>query len=217
MVASGAFTKRDRLELIEGNLVEKMTQNPPHSVTVGSCDDTIRSCCRPAGTPARRSPSASPSVTACPAGHFGDARQACGLAPPPSGPADVALVVEVADSSVEDDRAMAVTYGGGNVPVYWPVNIRDRQIEVYTGPSGPSEPVGYRHCEVLFPGDVVTLMLEGREVARIPVADLLPQANERPTRSITPLPGAATRLPVPRKGCKAMGRRRACEPNWGLS
>ena len=26
MVASGAFTKRDRLELIEGNLVEKMTQ-----------------------------------------------------------------------------------------------------------------------------------------------------------------------------------------------
>ena len=93
------------------------------------------------------------------------------------GPADVALVVEVADSSVEDDRAMAVTYGGGNVPVYWLVNIRDRQIEVYTGPSGPSEPVGYRHCEVLFPGDVVTLMLEGREVARIPVADLLPSEN----------------------------------------
>ena len=35
MVASGAFTKRDRFHLINGYLVEKMTQYPPHAST---CD-----------------------------------------------------------------------------------------------------------------------------------------------------------------------------------
>lgn len=47
MIASGAFSKRDRLELIEGNLVEKLTQNPPHSVIVGLCDDLIRAALPP--------------------------------------------------------------------------------------------------------------------------------------------------------------------------
>ena len=35
MVASGAFTKRDRFHLINGYLVEKMTQYPPHA---SACD-----------------------------------------------------------------------------------------------------------------------------------------------------------------------------------
>jgi Uma2 family endonuclease len=92
------------------------------------------------------------------------------------GPEDVAMVVEVADSTLEDDRAMVQTYGSG-VPVYWLVNVRDGQIEAYTGPSGSSEPIGYRQCDFRHPGETATLMLECREVARIPVADLLPQAT----------------------------------------
>ena len=41
MVGEGIFPKRDRIELIEGQLVEKMTKNPPHSVTVGLCLDVL--------------------------------------------------------------------------------------------------------------------------------------------------------------------------------
>jgi hypothetical protein len=74
------------------------------------------------------------------------------------GPAEVGLVVEVADSSVEDDRAMAITYGGGGIPVYWLVNVRDGQIEVYTEPSGLSPPVGYRRCAVFHPGHDVPVV-----------------------------------------------------------
>jgi len=73
---------------------------------------------------------------------------------------------------------MAMTYGGGGIPVYWLVNLRDRQLEVYTEPSGASPPIGYRHCAVLHPGDDVPVVLDGREVARIAVADLLPRADE---------------------------------------
>ena len=36
MVASGAFTKRDRFHLINGYLVEKMTQYPPHASSLRS-------------------------------------------------------------------------------------------------------------------------------------------------------------------------------------
>ena len=41
MVASGAFTRADRFELIEGILVEKMTKIPPHSVVTGLCLDAL--------------------------------------------------------------------------------------------------------------------------------------------------------------------------------
>ena len=164
---------------IEGNLVEKMTQNPPHSVTVGLCDDVIRAA-PPAGWHTRQEkPVRIPSRDSMPEPDVWppEVTRGTGSRGHP-GPADVALVVEVADSTVEDDRAMALTYGGGGVSIYWIVNVRDRQIEVYSGPSGPSEPLGYRHCDVLLPGDVVPLMLEGREVVVFPSADLLPQAKK---------------------------------------
>ena len=74
-------------------------------------------------------------------------------------PADVALVVEVADSSLDQDRSvMSRTYGGGGVPVYWIVNLVDLQVEVYpSDPSGSSEPVGYRHCDVYRVGQEIPL------------------------------------------------------------
>jgi len=37
MVRSGVFTNRDRLELIEGYLVTKMTKYPPHTVSSQLC------------------------------------------------------------------------------------------------------------------------------------------------------------------------------------
>ncbi len=52
------------------------------------------------------------------------------------GPADVGLCVEVADSGPADDRAMAATYGGDGIPVYWIVNVAGRQLEVYANPAG---------------------------------------------------------------------------------
>ena len=54
------------------------------------------------------------------------------------GPEDLALVVEVSDTTVLADRAMAATYIGGGIPLYWLVNVRDRQLEVYTPSTGAS-------------------------------------------------------------------------------
>jgi Uma2 family endonuclease len=179
MIASGVFAKRDRFELIEGSLVEKMTKGTTHSM--GS-EDSWRAihAVLPAGWHVRiEKPVRIPERDSMPEPDVSVARgRTADYRKRHPGPADVALVVEVADSTVDEDRVMGMTYGGGSIPVYWLVNLRDRQLEVYTEPSGPSPPVGYRRCEVLLPGDHVPLLIEGREVARIAVAYLLPPAEE---------------------------------------
>ena len=65
------------------------------------------------------------------------------------------------------DRALAFTYHAAGVPTYWLVNVRDRQLEVYT--TDPSTPV------VIAEDGLAELVLDGRVVARIAVADLLPR------------------------------------------
>ncbi len=90
-------------------------------------------------------------------------------------PADVAFAIEVADSSLDYDRNVkSRIYGGGGIAVYWVVNLVDRQIEVYSEPSGSSEPMGYRRCEVYRPGQEIPVIIQGIEVARLTVDDLLP-------------------------------------------
>ena len=85
-------------------------------------------------------------------------------------PADVALVVEISDTSLGGDRKQTSVYGGGGIPVYWIVNLIDRQIEVYTGPS----PGGYARREDLHPGQRVPVIIDRRHLGDIVVDDLLP-------------------------------------------
>jgi Uma2 family endonuclease len=87
-------------------------------------------------------------------------------------PADIALITEVGDASLARDRGDKwVAYGRAGIPVYWIVNLRDRQVEVYTN----SDPAGgYRFRVDYRPGDDVPVVIDGREVGRIAVTDLLP-------------------------------------------
>jgi Uma2 family endonuclease len=85
-------------------------------------------------------------------------------------PHEVALIVEVADSSLRDDRELARVYGGGGIPIYWIIDLVDRRVEVYTMPDQG----GYRSRTDDHRGQDVPLVIGGAEVGRIPVDDLLP-------------------------------------------
>jgi Uma2 family endonuclease len=167
MIHEGVFPKRGRIELIEGQLVEKMTKNPPHSVTVGLCLDVIGAALPPGWHTRGEQPVRIPSRDSEPEPDVAvvRGRRTDWLNRHP-GPGAIALLVEAADSSVEEDRALAPTYLGGGIPIYWIVNIRDRQLEVYSAPS--TVPV------ILGETDTVDLIIDGQVVARIAVADLLP-------------------------------------------
>ena len=45
--------------------------------------------------------------------------------------ADVPLVVEVTDSTLSKDRALASTYAVEQIPVYWLLNLPEARLEVY--------------------------------------------------------------------------------------
>jgi Uma2 family endonuclease len=87
-------------------------------------------------------------------------------------PADVALLVEFSDSTLARDRGeKQINYARGGISVYWIVNLIDRQIEVYTSPGSD----GYSSCIVFQPGQSVPVVIDGVEVGQIAVADILPR------------------------------------------
>ncbi len=142
MVASGAFKGRNRFQLIDGLLVAKMTQNPPHTIADDLCGQALTRVLpgwyiRPA-KPVRLPGQATmnePDRSVV----RGSARNYLGQHP---GPADVVLVVEVADSSLADDRELGTkVYAPAGLPVNWIVNLVDRQIEVYSSPGPAGYPV----------------------------------------------------------------------------
>jgi Uma2 family endonuclease len=91
-------------------------------------------------------------------------------------PADPALVIEVADTSLAFDREhKASLYARAGVPDYWIVNLIDEALEVHRDPAvAPLTPFGWRYRErqVLHAGASISPL--AAPAARILVADLLP-------------------------------------------
>ena len=83
-------------------------------------------------------------------------------------PSEAYLIVEVSESSLAFDRGKKLRlYASCAVPEYWIVNLPERCIEVYTGPS----PGAYAHCERYEHGQAIRL--NGFPDVVIAVADVL--------------------------------------------
>src|SRR5262245_42150015 len=161
LTESGILTEDDNLELIEGYLVLKMSRNPPHDGTLhramklltkflpGGWDVRVQS----ALTLADSEPEPDLAVVReDPLGY---------LTRHPSA-ADVGLVIEIADPTLAGDRAdKGRVYARAAIPCYWIVNLVDRQIEEYTGPSGPTGSPGYARRRDLRAGDTLDVTLDG--------------------------------------------------------
>ena len=91
------------------------------------------------------------------------------------GPEDVSLLVEVSDTALQKDRSEKwVNYARSGIPVYWIVNLVDRQIEVYAAPTkaGYASKVVYAQC---LSDQLVPVLIDGVEVGQIAVSDILPE------------------------------------------
>jgi len=174
MVENGTLPETNRFELINGVLVEKMTKGGKHSASSERSWRAIHALLptgwhvrieKPVRIPLEDSePEPDVSVARGSIDDYEDRQP---------GPEDVALVVEVAESTLADDRAMAVPYGGGGIPVFWIVNIPGRQLEVYANPAGGAYPAP----TILAEKESVDLTIGGQNVGRIAVADLLPRRS----------------------------------------
>lgn len=174
MIEMGILTSADRIELLENYVVLKMPHNPPHDGTI----DLVKAALlprAPSGWVSRIQPSIALSDSQ-PEPDFGFVRGTprSYLTRHP-GPADIGLIVEVADSSLlRDQRGKTRIYARGGIPCYWIVNLVDRRIEVYTQPSGPTAVPAYASFQLYQPGDTIPLVLDGNTVGTVLVDELLP-------------------------------------------
>jgi len=174
MIRTGILTEDDPVELLDGWLVMKMPKKTAHSFATQQTRVRLEAIL-PLGwfansqepvTLDTSEPEPDVSVVR------GERRQYLECHP---GPRDIGMLVEVADSSLERDRSWKKQiYARANVPVYWIVNLPEKQVEVYSEPTGVAEEPDYRQCRQFAATDEVPVVLDGKEIGRIAVNELLP-------------------------------------------
>ncbi|MGL4550068.1 MAG: Uma2 family endonuclease [Gemmataceae bacterium] len=174
MIDAGVFGSEGRVELLEGLLVDRADMNTPHAIGQELAADELRARL-PAGWHVR----GEKPVTLPTSEPFPDVAVARGARrdyhPDHPTPADIALLVEVADSSLATDRGWKRRiYAEARVAVYWVVNLIDREVEVHTGPHGSGDAADYADARTYRHGDAVPLSVGGVDLPPVPVADLLP-------------------------------------------
>jgi Uma2 family endonuclease len=173
MITAGVLGENDRVELLEGWIVPKMTHNPRHDGTVFLVQTQLLARL-PAGWVLRvqsaittQDSEPEPDLAVA----SGPGRRYVRFHPRPK---DLALVVEVADATLVEDREVkGRLYARARIPYYWLVNLVASVIEVYTEPRAGKAPA-YRQRQDYGKADALPLVLKGSLLGTIPVRDLLP-------------------------------------------
>lgn len=170
----GVLSEDEDVELIEGWIVPKMNRNPPHDATIEIIQDWLMRHLPAGWRPRIQSGMVTPDSQPEPDLVIvrGDPRERLQRHP---GPSDTALVIEVADWSLDFDRKnKARAYARARIPRYWIVNLVDEQIEVFTEPSGPRRRPVFHKQEIYQRDSSIDLVIEGQVIASCRVDDLLP-------------------------------------------
>jgi Uma2 family endonuclease len=176
LIREGFFAHDEQFELLEGLIVKKMSRDPIHDAALEIADATIRLRV-PAGWRIRLQSAISTwdsepepdlaVVKGSPLDHVGRH---------PS-PNELALVIEVANSSLADDRLVkGRAYARAGIVSYWIINLIDTRVEVYSDPTGPDPSAAYRRRDDFPIGSSIPLTVGGTVVESVAVADLLPPA-----------------------------------------
>ncbi len=171
MIRAGILTDDDQVELLEGWLIYKMPKKPQHRIATRLTQKALEAI--------------------VPAGWYVDAQEPITLAdsePEPDvmivrgetqdyfdrhpGAQDIALLVEVADSTLERDRGTKKRmYARAGILVYWIVNLVENTCEVYSKQLVAD--ADYQQIDVYDLSSALPVLLEGREIGTVQVQDLL--------------------------------------------
>lgn len=174
MIDLGILTDDDPVELLEGWLIQKMPKNPPHRAATKLTRNSLEAI--------------------VPSGWYVDAQEPITLEdsePEPDvvivrgntrdyldrhpGSQDLALVVKISDSTLERDRTSKKRlYARAGIPVYWIVNLPEQKLEVYTEPTNLATVPTYQNRQDYNLLDQVTVIIEGQEIGRLTMQNLLP-------------------------------------------
>ncbi|MEZ4995764.1 MAG: Uma2 family endonuclease [Saprospiraceae bacterium] len=137
MFEVGILTEADRLELINGEILEMSPIGNRHAATVDRIGNylayhlyqkAIVRVQNPIITDSLSEPEPDITILRLREDYYRDQHP---------GAEDVLLLIEVADSSINYDREIKLPlYARAGIPVYWIVDIEEERVEVYTMPAG---------------------------------------------------------------------------------
>lgn len=153
LVEIGVLAEGDRVELIQGDLIEMSPIYITHISTLNRLvwilsnalgKQVILSVQNPVQLSEDNLPQPDVAVFRFQEKFYGEQH---------AKPEDILLIIEVADSSLRYDRRVkSKLYGAAGIADYWIVNLPERQIEVYREPR----PNGYRTVTTYAPGETLS-------------------------------------------------------------
>ena len=159
----------DNVELLDGYIVEREDVKPSHVLITGRLKLRLEMVLPPGWFVRKEEPLSIPDASQ-PRPDLAVVRG--GLEDYPDrhpGPADTAMVAEVSDASLAHDQGeKRLIYARAGIPVYWVVDLKARQVEVYSRPAQG----GYAEHRALKAGDVLPVVIDGAAVGSLAVADL---------------------------------------------
>jgi Uma2 family endonuclease len=175
MIDADVFPHDSHVELLGGMLIQMMTKGDPHDYTLGAIAEGLRRL-TPVGWILREDKSLQLGPRSRPEPDVaivrGPLKQYSKRSPHAR---ETTLVVEVAESSYGYDRGEKWrAYAAARIPIYWIVNLDRSQIEVYSNPIGRGKKASYRQGAIIGADAEVSVVIDGRDVGRIVVKEILP-------------------------------------------
>jgi Uma2 family endonuclease len=169
MAEVGILGEDSRVELIRGQIVDKAPIGAPHHGMVNRLTRLLPGVLAGRGlvsvqNPVRLDDGSEPEPDVAVLRPRADDYATATAVPP-----DILLLIEVADTSLDDDRAIKLPlYAENGIAECWIVNLLDRVVEVYRQPRDGR----YADIRRIGPGEILDLaLLPG---AALPVVDLFP-------------------------------------------
>lgn len=174
MIDAGVLSADDSVELLDGLLFEMSPIRPPHSFVVRALSKVLARLTSGKWEVFQQQPVTLPTSEPQPDLAVARGTDADYKDRHP-GPADIGLIVEVAESSLDKDRTLKQQlFAAAGIVEYWIVNIPGRQVEVLRNPSVNGAESIYQSRNVVPAGETLELILDGKRLGEIVVAEILP-------------------------------------------
>jgi Uma2 family endonuclease len=154
MIEAGILNEDDKIELLDGRIVEMSAQTPPHAATTQRSSDYIKELL--AGQAHIRTQLPITLTTSEPEPDIAVvAIDPNGYATHHPNPSEIFLLIEVSYSTLQIDRyEKAPIYSRANIAEYWILDVVDREAYIYRHPG----PQGYQSEVVLQDNAIISVL-----------------------------------------------------------
>lgn len=135
LIEAGILTIDDKVELLDGHIVEMSPQYPPHAATTQRCDRYFQNLLQERAyiriqlpiTLSTSEPEPDIAIVKINPSFYGECHPVA---------EDIFLLIEIADSTIRKDRKIkASIYARDNILEYWILDISKRQVYIFRNPS----------------------------------------------------------------------------------